>query len=97
MFLNCADLEKVNGLSAENFSAKALSGMFSTCYSLTAVQGLHIDNSEDTKKKNGISRCDSMFNNCTSLLSVGGIIKGVYGQYALKNMFINCNSLKDAS
>ena len=97
MFLSCADLEKVDGLSVENFSAKALSGMFSTCSSLTSVQDLHIDNSENTNKKNGNSRCDSMFNNCTSLLSVGGLIKGVYGQYSFKNMFKNCKSLKDAS
>ena len=97
MFLSCADLEKVDGLSVENFSAKALSGMFSTCSSLTSVQDLHIDNSENTNKKNGNSRCDSMFNNCTSLLSVGGLIKGVYGQFSFKNMFKNCKSLKDAS
>ena len=97
MFLSCADLEKVDGLSVENFNAYALTGMFSDCSSLTAVQDLYIDNSEDTKKKTGYSRCDSMFQNCNSLLSVGGLIKGVYGQYALRYMFRNCNSLKDAS
>ena len=80
MFLSCADLEKVDGLSAESLSAYALSGMFSNCSSLTAVQDLHIDNSEDTNKKSGSSKCEDMFNGCTSLLSVGGLIKGVYGQ-----------------
>ena len=80
MFLSCADLEKVDGLSAESLSAYALNGMFSNCSSLTSVQDLHIDNSEDTNKKNGNSRCDAMFEGCTSLLSVGGLIKGVYGQ-----------------
>ena len=97
MFLSCANLEKVDGLSVESLSSNALQGMFSDCSSLTAVQGLHIDNSEDINKKTGTSRCDSMFNNCTSLLSVEGLIKGVYGQYSFKNMFKNCNSLKDAS
>ena len=38
-----------------------------------------------------------MFHNCNSLLSVGGLIKGVYGQFALRYMFRNCKSLKDAS
>ena len=80
MFLSCADLEKVDGLSAESLSTYALSGMFSNCSSLTAVQDLHIDNSEDANKKTGHSRCESMFRNCDSLLSVGGLIKGVYGQ-----------------
>ena len=79
MFLSCADLEKVDGLSVESFSENALYGMFSDCSSLTSVQELHIDNSEDTNKKKGNSRCDSMFQNCNSLLSVGGMIKGVYG------------------
>ena len=79
MFLSCADLEKVDGLSAESLSAYALSGMFSDCSSLTSVQDLHIDNSEDINKKKGTSKCESMFQNCNSLLSVGGIIKGVYG------------------
>ena len=97
MFLSCANLEKVDGLSAESFSAYALSGMFSKCSSLTAVQDLHIDNSEDARKKAGNSRCDSMFDGCKSLLSVGGLIKGVYGQFALRNTFSNCKSLKDAS
>ena len=97
MFLSCADLEKVDGLSAESLSAYALSGMFANCSSLTSVQDLHIDNSEDTNKKTGISRCDGMFDGCTSLLSVGGLIKGVYGQYVLRYMFRNCKSLKDAS
>ena len=97
MFLSCSDLEKVDGLSVENFNAYALSGMFSDCSSLTSVQDLHIDNSEGTNNKKGYSRCDSMFQNCNSLLSVGGIIKGVYAQYALRYMFRNCNSLKDAS
>ena len=97
MFLSCADLEKVDGLSAESLSAYALSGMFSNCSSLTAVQDLHIDNSEDANKKAGNSRCESMFDGCNSLLSVGGLIKGVYGQFALRNMFKNCKSLKDAS
>ena len=97
MFLSCADLEKVDGLSAESLSAYALSGMFSNCSSLTSVQDLYIDNSEDTNKKAGISRCDSMFQNCNSLLSVGGLVKGVYGQYGLRYMFRNCKSLKDAS
>ena len=97
MFLSCADLEKVEGLSAENLSAYALSSMFYRCSSLTAVQDLHIDNSEDAAKKTGTSRCDSMFDGCKSLLSVGGLIKGVYGQFALRYMFRNCKSLKDAS
>ena len=97
MFLSCADLEKVDGLSAESLSAYALSGMFSDCSSLTSVQDLHIDNSENTAKKTGNSRCDSMFRNCDSLLSVGGLIKGVYGQYGLRYMFRNCKSLQDAS
>ena len=97
MFSSCSALEKVDGLSAENFSAYALSGMFSKCSSLTSVQDLHIDNSEDTNKKNGTSKCDGMFDGCKSLLSVGGLIKGVYGQYALRNVFRNCKSLKDAS
>ena len=97
MFLSCADLEKVDGLSVESLSAYALSGMFANCSSLTAVQDLHIDNSEDANKKTGSSRCDSMFQNCNSLLSVGGLIKGVYGQWALRNVFRNCKSLKDAS
>ena len=79
MFLSCADLEKVDGLSAESLSGYALSGMFSDCSSLTSVQDLHIDNSEDINKKKGTSKCESMFQNCNSLLSVGGIIKGVYG------------------
>ena len=95
MFLSCADLEKVDGLSAESFSAYALSGMFSNCSSLTAVQDLHIDNSED--KNTAVSKCDSMFQNCDSLLSVGGLIKGLYGQRQLRWMFRNCKSLKDAS
>ena len=97
MFLSCADLEKVDGLSAERLSAYALSGMFSKCSSLTSVQDLHIDNSEDTNKKTGNARCDNMFEGCNSLLSVGGLIKGVYGPYALRNVFRNCKSLKDAS
>lgn len=97
MFLSCADLEKVDGLSAESISAYALSGMFSNCSSLTSVKDLHIDNSENETKKTGNSRCDGMFDGCTSLLSVGGLIKGVYGQYALRNVFRNCKSLKDAS
>ena len=97
MFLSCADLEKVDGLSVENFNTYALTGMFSDCSSLTSVQDLYIDNSEYTNKKNGYSKCESMFKNCNSLLSVGGIIKGVYGQYALRNMFNECKSLKDAS
>lgn len=97
MFKSCSALEKVDGLSAEGLSASALAGMFLSCSSLTAVQDLHIDNSEDTNKKNGNSRCEGMFEGCTSLLSVGGLIKGVYGQYALRNVFRNCKSLKDAS
>ena len=90
-------MEKVDGLSVENFSAYALSGMFSTCSSLTSVQDLHIDDSENTNKEIGDSRCNSMFEGCTSLLSVGGLIKGVYSNYAFKNMFKNCKSLKDVS
>ena len=97
MFLSCADLEKVDGLSAESLSSHTLSGMFSNCSSLTAVQDLHIDNSENAKKKVGSERCDYMFQNCKSLLSVGGLIKGVYGQYSLRYMFKDCKSLKDAS
>ena len=97
MFLSCADLEKVDGLSAESLSAYALSGMFYKCSSLTAVQDLYIDNSEDADKKKGTSICDNMFGGCNSLLSVGGLIKGVYGQFALRYMFRNCKSLKDAS
>ena len=80
MFLSCADLEKVDGLSAESLSAYALSGMFSNCSSLTAVQDLHIDNSKNAIKKSGSAKLYSMFNGCKSLLSVGGLIKGVYGQ-----------------
>ena len=95
MFLSCADLEKVDGLSAESLSAYALSGMFSNCSSLTSVQDLYIDNSED--KNNKLSKCDSMFEGCNSLLSVGGLIKGLYGQRQLRYMFRNCKSLKDAS
>ena len=79
MFLSCANLEKVDGLSVENFNTYALSGMFSDCSSLTSVQDLHIDNSENTNKKNGIRKCESMFEDCNSLLSVGGLIQGVYG------------------
>ena len=97
MFLSCADLEKVDGLSAESLSAYALSGIFSNCSSLTAVQDLHKDNSENATKKAGNSRCEGMFEGCKSLLSVGGLIKGVYGQFALRDMFRNCKSLKDAS
>ena len=97
MFLSCADLEKVDGLSAESISAYALSGMFSKCSSLTSVQDLHIDNSEDANKKAGNSRCEGMFDGCNSLLSVGGLIKGLYGQRQLRWMFRNCKSLKDAS
>ena len=97
MFLSCADLEKVKGLSAESLSVYALSSMFYKCSSLTSVQDLHIDNSKNAIKKSGNSRCDSMFRKCDSLLSVGGLIKGVYGQYGLRYMFGNCKSLKDAS
>ena len=97
MFLSCAALEKVDGLSAESLSAYALSGMFSECSSLTSVQDLHIDNSEDQNKKAGVSKCESMFDGCNSLLSVGGLVKGLYGQYGLRYMFRNCKSLKDAS
>ena len=95
MFSNCSALEKVDGLSAKSLSASALSGMFLSCTSLTAVQDLHIDNSED--KNTAVSKCDSMFQNCNSLLSVGGLIKGLYGQRQLRCMFRNCKSLKDAS
>lgn len=95
MFLSCADLEKVDGLSAKSLSSYALSGMFSNCSSLTAVQDLYIDNSE--YKNTAVSKCDSMFQNCNSLLSVGGLIKGLYGQRQLRYMFRNCKSLKDAS
>ena len=97
MFSSCSALEKVDGLSAKSLSAYALSGMFSNCSSLTSVQDLHIDNSEDPNKKAGNSRCDSMFQNCKSLLSVGGMIKGLYGLNALRYMFRNCKTLKDAS
>lgn len=97
MFSSCSALQKVDGLSAERLSAYASSGMFSNCSSLTSVQDLHIDNSEDTNKRAGSSRCEDMFNGCTSLLSVGGLIKGVYGLNALKDVFKNCKSLKDAS
>ena len=75
MFLRCADLEKVDGLSAKGLSASALSGMFLSCTSLTSVQDLYIDNSED--KNATMSKCDSMFQDCYSLLSVGGLIKGL--------------------
>ena len=85
MFLSCADLEKVDGLSAESLSGQSLSGMFSSCSSLTAVQDLYIDNSED---KNTIPiKCTCMFYRCTSLLSVGGVIKGLYGVRQLGQMF----------
>ena len=97
MFFSCADLEKVDGLSAENLSGNALLSAFANCSSLTSVQDLHIDNSEDASKKKGSSRCDGMFDGCNSLLSVGGLVKGVYGQYGLRYMFRNCKSLKDAS
>ena len=97
MFSNCSALERVDGLSAKSLSASALEGMFLSCSSLTSVQDLHIDNSENAAKKTGISRCDSMFKNCNSLLSVGGLIKGLYGQRQLGYMFRNCKSLKDAS
>ena len=95
MFSSCSALEKVDGLSAESLSGYALSGMFSNCSSLTSVQDLHIDNSED--KTNRVQRCDSMFKDCNSLLSVGGLIKGLYGQRQLGYMFKGCKSLKDAS
>ena len=85
MFLSCAELEKVDGLSAKGLSSSALANMFSDCSSLTSVQDLYIDNSED--KNTAVSKCDCMFQNCDSLLSVGGLIKGVYGQYALRSMF----------
>ena len=97
MFLSCADLEKVDGLSVESLYSSALDGMFSDCSSLTAVQGLHIDNSEDINNKTGTSKCYNMFQNCNSLLSVEGLIKGLYGQRHLGYMFKNCTSLKDAS
>lgn len=97
MFKSCSALEKVDGLSAEGLSASALAGMFSNCSSLTSVQDLHIDNSENTTKKTGDARCNNMFGNCDSLLSVGGLIKGLYGQRQLRYMFRNCKSLKDAS
>ena len=97
MFSDCSALEKVDGLSAESLSAYAMSGMFANCSSLTSVQDLYIDNSEDTNKKIGVSKCYNMFLNCTSLLSVGGMIKGLYGQRQLGGMFRNCKSLKDAS
>ena len=95
MFSSCSALEKVDGLSAESLYGYALSGMFSNCSSLTSVQDLHIDNSED--KNITLGKCDSMFYNCSSLLSVGGLIKGLYGQRQLRNVFRNCKSLKDAS
>ena len=95
MFSSCSALEKVDGLSAKGLSASALEGMFLSCTSLTSVQDLYIDNSED--KNNKLSKCDSMFYNCNSLLSVGGLIKGLYGQRQLRYMFRNCKSLKDAS
>ena len=97
MFLSCANLEKVYGLSVERLDSSALSGMFSDCSSLTSVQDLHIDNSEDINKKTSNLKCDSMFLNCNSLLSVEGLIKGLYGQRHLRYMFKNCTSLKDAS
>ena len=95
MFSSCSALEKVDGLSAKSLSAYALSGMFYKCSSLTSVQDLHIDNSED--KNTAVTKCDSMFQDCDSLLSVGGLIKGLYGQRQLRWMFRNCKSLKDAS
>ena len=95
MFKNCSALEKVDGLSAKGLSASALAGMFLSCNSLTSVQDLYIDNSED--KNATMSKCESMFQNCNSLLSVGGLIKGLKGQRQLKYMFRNCTSLKDAS
>ena len=97
MFSRCSALEKVDGLSAKGLSASALSGMFLSCTSLTSVQDLYIDNSEDTNKRAGSSKCEDMFDGCTSLLSVGGLIKGVYGLNAIKTVFKNCKSLKDAS
>ena len=85
MFNNCSALEKVDGLSAKSLSASALSGMFLSCTSLTAVQDLYIDNSED--KNTSVTKCTSMFEGCDSLLSVGGLIKGLYGQRQLRYMF----------
>ena len=95
MFKNCSALEKVDGLSAEGLSASALDSMFLSCTSLTSVQDLYIDNSED--KNATLLKCNSMFDSCSSLLSVGGLIKGLYGQRQLRYMFRNCKSLKDAS
>ena len=95
MFSSCSALEKVDGLSAKSLSAYALSGMFSNCTSLTSVQDLYIDNSED--KNTSVTKCTSMFEGCDSLLSVGGLIKGLYGQRQLRYMFRNCSALKDAS
>ena len=97
MFSKCSALEKVDGLSAEGLSASALANMFLSCSSLTSVQDLHIDNSENATKKTGDARCNNMFGSCNSLLSVGGLVKGLYGQYSLRYMFRNCKSLKDAS
>ena len=95
MFSGCSAVEKVDGLSAKGLSASALEGMFLSCTSLTSVQDLYIDNSED--KNNKLSKCNSMFNGCNSLLSVGGLIKGLYGQRQLRYMFRKCTALKDAS
>ena len=95
MFSSCSALEKVDGLSAESISGYALSGMFSNCSSLTSVQDLYIDNRE--VKNTAVQKCDNMFNGCKSLLSVGGLIKGLYGQRQIGYMFRNCKSLKDAS
>ena len=97
MFRDCSALEKVDGLSAKGLSSTALANMFLSCTSLTSVQDLHIDNSEYAKKKTGDARCNNMFGSCDSLLSVGGLVKGVYGQYGIRYMFRNCKSLKDAS
>ena len=90
-------IKTVENLSLSGIANYGCQGMFSNCSSLTAVQDLHIDNSENATKKTGDARCNNMFGNCDSLLSVGGLVKGVYGQYGLRYMFRNCKSLKDAS
>ena len=80
-------IKEVENLNLSGIGPSGCKDMFSNCSSLTSVQDLHIDNSEDATKKTGISRCNSMFLNCDSLLSVGGLIKGLYGQYSLRYMF----------
>ena len=86
MFLSCAELEKVDGLSAKIFSAAAFFRMFDGCSALTSVNDLHLDGSALTVA-NIPNKCAKMFYNCSSLLSVSGMISGVFGNTAFRYMF----------